>query len=61
MATFTLNPNEIFGTLFNQIISQEVFSDNLAGVNGSELLVYVNGEKSTGNVSVEGDVITVDT
>lgn len=36
-------------------------SDNLAGVNGSELLVYVNGEKSTGNVSVEGDVITVDT
>ena len=34
-ATFTLNPNEIFGTLFNQIISQEVFSDNLAGGVGS--------------------------
>ena len=38
MATFTLNPNEIFGTLFNQIISQEVFSDNLAGGVGSELV-----------------------
>ena len=37
-ATFTLNPNEIFGTLFNQIISQEVFSDNLAGGVGSELV-----------------------
>lgn len=38
MANFTLNPNEIFGTLFNQIISQEVFSDNLAGGVGSELV-----------------------
>ena len=37
-ATFNLNPNEIFGTLFNQIISQEVFSDNLAGGVGSELV-----------------------
>ena len=36
--TFELNPNEIFGTLFNQIISQEVFSDNLAGGVGSELV-----------------------
>ena len=38
MAYPTLNPNEIFGTLFNQIISQEVFSDNLAGGVGSELV-----------------------
>lgn len=37
-AKFELNPNEIFGTLFNQIISQEVFSDNLAGGVGSELV-----------------------
>ncbi len=36
--TFELNPNEIFAPLFNQIISQEVFSDNLAGGVGSELV-----------------------
>lgn len=28
-AAFTLNPNEIFATLANMIISQEVFADNL--------------------------------
>ena len=28
-AAFTLNPNEIFGSLANMIISQEVFADNL--------------------------------
>ena len=38
MAYPTLNPNEIFAPLFNQIISQEVFSDNLAGGVGSELV-----------------------
>lgn len=33
MATFSgrLNPNEIFGSLFNMIISQQVFGDNIAG------------------------------
>ena len=38
MAYPTLNPNEIFAPLFNQIISQEVFSDHLAGGVGSELV-----------------------
>lgn len=28
-AAFTLNPNEIFATIANMIISQEVFADNL--------------------------------
>ena len=28
-SAFTLNPNEIFGTIANMIISQEVFADNL--------------------------------
>lgn len=28
-AAFTLNPNEIFGSIANMIISQEVFADNL--------------------------------
>lgn len=36
MATYTnftgqLNPNEIFGALYNMIISQQVFSDNIKG------------------------------
>ena len=33
MATFTgqLHPNEIFGALYNMIISQEVFADNIKG------------------------------
>lgn len=33
MANFTgsLNPNEIFGALYNMIISQEVFADNIKG------------------------------
>ena len=38
MAYPTLNPNEIFAPLYNQIISQEVFSDNLAGGVGAELV-----------------------
>ena len=38
MAYPTLNPNEIFAPLYNQIISQEVFSDNLAGGVGGELV-----------------------
>lgn len=29
--TVTLNPNEVFGALFNMIISQEVFADNIKG------------------------------
>jgi hypothetical protein len=29
--TGTLNPNQIFGALYNQIISQRVFSDNIKG------------------------------
>lgn len=37
MAYPTLNPNEIFAPLFNQILSQEVFANNIAGV-GSELV-----------------------
>lgn len=37
MAYPTLNPNEIFAPLFNQIISQEVFADNIAEI-GSELV-----------------------
>ena len=37
MAYPTLNPNEIFAPLFNQIISQEVFADNISEV-GSELV-----------------------
>ena len=37
MAYPTLNPNEIFAPLFNQIISQEVFANNIAEV-GSELV-----------------------
>lgn len=28
-SAFTLNSNEIFGTIANMIISQEVFADNL--------------------------------
>lgn len=32
MAYPTLNPNEIFAPLFNQIISQEVFADNISEV-----------------------------
>ena len=28
-AAFTLNPNEIFGSIGNMIISQQVFADNL--------------------------------
>lgn len=31
----TLNSNEIFGALYNMIISQQVFSDNIAGTYGS--------------------------
>ena len=33
MATFNgqLHPNEIFGALYNMIISQEVFADNIKG------------------------------
>ena len=33
MGTFTgkLNPNKIFAALFNMIISQQVFSDNIKG------------------------------
>lgn len=36
MATYTnftgqLNPNEIFGALYNMIISQQVFADNIKG------------------------------
>ena len=38
MAYPTLNPNEIFAPLYNQIISQEVFSDNLSGGVGAELV-----------------------
>lgn len=36
MSAFTgqLNTNELFAALFNMIISQEVFSDNIKGVNG---------------------------
>ena len=39
MATFTgnLNSNEIFATLYNMIISQQVFADNIAST-GSELV-----------------------
>lgn len=39
MATFTgtLNSNEIFAALFNMIISQQVFTDNIASA-GSELV-----------------------
>ena len=37
MAYPTLNPNEIFAPLFNQIISQEVFANNIAQT-GSELV-----------------------
>lgn len=33
MAYPTLNQNRIFGALYNQIISQQVFSDNIAGTN----------------------------
>lgn len=29
--TMTLTPNEVFGALFNMIISQEVFADNIKG------------------------------
>ena len=37
MATFTgqLRPNEIFGALFNMIISQQVFADNIKGTYSS--------------------------
>ena len=35
--TGTLNANEIYAALFNMIISQEVFADNIAGTNGSFL------------------------
>lgn len=37
MPTFsgTLNSNEIFGALFNMIISQQTFADNIAGVSSS--------------------------
>ena len=31
--TGTLRHNEIFGALFNMIISQQVFADNIAGTN----------------------------
>ena len=39
MAAFsgTLNANEIYAALYNMIISQEVFADNIAGTNGSFL------------------------
>lgn len=30
-----LNPNEIFGSIFNMIISQQVFADNIKGTYGS--------------------------
>lgn len=32
--TGTLNPNEIFGSLYNMIISQHIFADNIAGTYG---------------------------
>lgn len=32
--TGTLNPNEIFGTIYNMIISQHVFADNIEGTYG---------------------------
>lgn len=37
MATFngTLNSNEIFASLFNMIISQQVFADNISGLSSS--------------------------
>ena len=37
MAAFTgsLNANEIYAALYNMILSQEVFADNIAGANGS--------------------------
>lgn len=52
--TFTLKPNEIFGSLFNMIISQQVFTDNIksnlsslvslakvdGGLNGDTKLYY---------------------
>ena len=31
----TLNSNEIFAALYNMIISQQVFADNLKGTNSS--------------------------
>lgn len=31
--TGKLNPNEIFGAIYNMIISQQVFADNIAGTN----------------------------
>lgn len=31
--TGKLNPNEIFGSIYNMIISQQVFADNIAGTN----------------------------
>lgn len=34
MATITLNPNEIYSALQNMLISQQVFSDNIAGTAG---------------------------
>lgn len=32
-STYTLNVNEIYGTLFNMIISEQVFADNIRGKN----------------------------
>ena len=51
MAAFsgTLNANEIYAALYNMIISQEVYADNLAGTYGSLM------EKSRVDGSLYGD------
>lgn len=73
---FTLNSNEIFGTIANMIISQEVFADNLGkhqtlvdkarvdgGLYGDKKLYYATDVLSThawGNDSEAGNLLALD-